>query len=121
MVFRIKPLEELTLGQRIALAFAIAVIVSLVLACVSFFLGGKAESATTEHEVCMDPTERERIRDIVLTGIDKGLEEQIRHLFEIWMKDSSDQPKRAMVGTSNAYSAHARARRQAVAWEPPVC
>jgi hypothetical protein len=115
----IKPLEELTLGQRIALAVAIVAIVSLILVCVGFFVG-EAESAPSEH-VCMDPTERERIRDIVLTGIDKGLEEQIKHLFEIWMKDASDQPKRAMVGTSNAYSAHARARRQAVAWDPPQC
>jgi hypothetical protein len=118
MAFRIKPLEELTLDQRASrslLAFAVVAIVALVL---SFVI---AESAPSEHKVCMDATERERIRDIVLNGIDRGLEEQIRHLFEIWMKDSSDQPKRAMVGTDNAYSAHVRARRQAVAWNPPEC
>jgi hypothetical protein len=49
------------------------------------------------------------------------LEEQIQRLFEIWMKDASDQPRRAMVGTHNAFSAHTRARRQAVQWDPPVC
>jgi hypothetical protein len=70
---------------------------------------------------CMDPTERERIRDIVLRGIDDGLKEQIQHLFEIWMKDISDQPRRAMVGTNNAVNAHVRARKQAVEWNPPTC
>jgi hypothetical protein len=70
---------------------------------------------------CMDPTERERIREIVLDGIDKGLGEQIRHLFEVWMKDASDQPRRAMVGTNNAFNAHVRARRQALAWNPTLC
>jgi hypothetical protein len=118
---RIKPLEELTLGQRIALAFAIVAVVSLVLICIGFLVG-EAESAPSEQvQVCMDATERERIRELVLSGIDKGLEEQIQRLFEIWMKDASDQPRRAMVGTNNAFSAHTRARRQAVQWDPPVC
>jgi hypothetical protein len=70
---------------------------------------------------CMDPTERERVRDIVLTGIDNGLKEQIQHLFETWMKDISDQPRRAMVGTNNAVNAHVRARKQAITWDPPSC
>lgn len=71
---------------------------------------------------CIDPTERERVRDIVLTGIDKGLEQAMTHLFTVWQKDpDTDQPKRAQVGTVNAINAHARARRLARAWEPPSC
>jgi hypothetical protein len=70
---------------------------------------------------CMDPTEREKVRDIVLNGIDQGLEKSIVHLFDIWTKDMSDQPRRAMVGTNNAVNAHARARKQALAWDPPAC
>jgi hypothetical protein len=70
---------------------------------------------------CMDPTEREKVRDIVLNGIDAGLEKSIVHLFDIWTKDLNDQPRRAMVGTNNAVNAHARARKQALAWDPPPC
>ena len=71
---------------------------------------------------CMDPTERERVRDISLRGIDKGLEEAMQHLYTVWYKDpNTEQPKRARVGTVNAINAHARARKYALDWTPPTC
>jgi hypothetical protein len=71
---------------------------------------------------CMDPTERERVRDISLRGIDQGLEAAMQHLYTIWQKDpNTEQPKRARVGTVNAINAHARARRYALDWSPPTC
>jgi hypothetical protein len=71
---------------------------------------------------CFDPTERERVRELSLVGIDKGLEQAISHLYTVWQKDpDSDQPKRAQVGVANAINAHARARRFTLAWMPPTC
>ena len=71
---------------------------------------------------CFDPTERERVREIALKGIDDGLQEAIAHLYSIWQKDpDSDQPKRAQVGVANAINAHARARKFTLAWQPPTC
>ena len=71
---------------------------------------------------CMDPTERERVRDIALHGIDKGLEEATQHLYSVWQKDpNTEQPKRARVGIVNAINAHARARKFALDWTPPTC
>ena len=71
---------------------------------------------------CMDPTERERVRDIALHGIDKGLEEATQHLYSVWQKDpNTEQPKRARVGIVNAINAHARARKFALDWIPPTC
>jgi len=71
---------------------------------------------------CMDPTERERVRDIALHGIDKGLEEATQHLYTVWQKDpNTEQPKRARVGIVNAINAHARARKFALDWSPPTC
>jgi len=71
---------------------------------------------------CMDPTERERVRDIALHGIDQGLEEATRHLYSVWQKDpNTEQPKRARVGIVNAINAHARARKFALDWTPPTC
>jgi hypothetical protein len=99
---------------------AITILIAVLIALATLFFLPDATSQQTKVE-CMDPTERERIRELVLNGIDKGLETQIQHLFEIWTKDASEQPKRAMVGTNNAFSAHVRARRQAIAWEPPIC
>jgi hypothetical protein len=104
--------ERLTVG--IGIGIGIALLATLVLMLL-------LEAQSKVQVDCMDPTERERIRDIVLTGIDNGLKEQIQHLFETWMKDISDQPRRAMVGTNNAVNAHVRARKQAIEWNPPMC
>jgi len=71
---------------------------------------------------CVEPTERERIRDIALKGIDDGLQKAMTHLFDIWQKDPQhDQPARAQVGTTNAINAHNRARKFALDWQPPSC
>jgi len=71
---------------------------------------------------CTDPTERERIREIALKGIDDGLQNAISHLFDVWQKDpQTSQPQRAQVGTTNAINAHIRARQHTLAWSPPIC
>jgi hypothetical protein len=106
----------MTREQRIALAVAIiTVLATLIMLATLDHAGSKVQID------CMDPAERENVRSLVLHGIDDGLHDQIKHLFETWTKDLSEQPKRAMVGTNNAVNAHARARKQALAWEPPPC
>src|SRR4029077_4149148 len=97
---------------------ALVALLTIVLTLVMLWALERAASSKVEID-CMDPTERENVRNIVLTGINKGLEEQIARLFETWMKDPSEQPKRAMVGTNNAVNAHVRARNQALKWAPP--
>jgi len=92
-----------------------------------FVVGGftlaSIETATANIPFdCMDPTERERVRDISLRGIDDGLKEAMQHLYTVWQKDpNTEQPKRARVGTVNAINAHARARKYALDWTPPSC
>lgn len=71
---------------------------------------------------CVDPTERERVRQLVFDGIDRGLVEAMAHLFDIWQRDpNTEQPRRAQVGTTNAVNAHSRARKLATIWNPPSC
>lgn len=101
---------------RLLIGLAIAIIILLGLMLVLERGEGKVPFD------CFDPTERERVRDISLAGIDKGLEQAVTHLYSVWQKDpDSDQPKRAQVGITNALNAHARARRFALAWNPPGC
>ena len=71
---------------------------------------------------CTDPTERERVRDLSLKAIDEGFEQAVAHLFSIWQKDpDTEQTRRAQVGMANTINAHARARKLALAWNPPSC
>lgn len=98
------------------LALAIAVVLAYTL--VSVF---KDAESKIPYD-CVDPTERERIRELAFKGIDDGLVRAMTHLFDVWQKDpQSDQPKRAQVGTTNAINAHNRARKFAIEWDPPSC
>jgi len=93
--------------------------VAITLAMLAFF---EREAVSKVAYDCIEPTERERIRDIALKGIDDGLQKAMAHLFDIWQKDPQhDQPARAQVGTTNAINAHNRARKFALDWQPPSC
>lgn len=70
---------------------------------------------------CIEPTERLKIREIVLQGIDEGLKLKVEDLFESWVRDPTEQPKRAQTGLTNAIGAHIRARDGALRWMPPPC
>jgi hypothetical protein len=99
----------------------VTLIIAILLAIILINVAKEDEAPAMVQVDCMDPIERERIREIVLNAVDTGLSEQIQHLFEVWTKDLSDQPKRAQVGTNNALNAHVRARKFALAWDPPRC
>ena len=93
--------------------------VAITLAMLAFF---EREAVSKVAYDCIEPTERERIRDIALKGIDDGLQKAMTHLFDIWQKDPQhDQPARAQVGTTNAINAHNRARKFALDWQPLSC
>ena len=102
----------------------VGIVVGLTTAAITLLVLGQFEREAEGNIQfdCMDPTERERVRDIALHGIDKGLEEATQHLYSVWQKDpNTEQPKRARFGIVNAINAHARARKFALDWTPPSC
>jgi hypothetical protein len=99
---------------------ALLVIVATV-ACTLIVLALLEREGQSQPQQCMNSEEREYLRALTLKGIDAAYQDQIMHLFDIWMKDSHDQPKRAVNGTQIAISAHVRARNNAIKWEPPPC
>ena len=97
-------------------------LITIILTLIVLALFEQREASSRVPFDCFDPTERERVREISLKGIDDGLQQAISHLYSIWQKDpDSDQPKRAQVGVANAINAHARARKFTLAWQPPTC
>jgi len=101
---------------RIAVGVATIVVTLLLLALLD------RDASSKVPFDCIDATERERVRQLVFDGIDKGLVDAMSHLFDIWTKDpQNSQPQRAQVGTTNAVNAHNRARKLAFAWDPPPC
>lgn len=100
----------------------VALAVGLITIVLTLILLALFEAQSKVAFDCFDATERERVREISLSGIDKGLEQAVAHLFDIWQRDpETQQPKRAQVGVTNALNAHSRARKYALAWAPPTC
>jgi hypothetical protein len=81
-----------------------------------------ASSQPAEVTVCVpDEDTRERIRVIMMDSLDEALHDQVKFLFQVWMKDDRGQPDRARVGARAAIRAHQAARKAALEWMPPIC
>ena len=123
----------MTVAQRFLLVIAIVLAILFGLAALGYFTGNWNEddalrpgyglaSAESRPEFCVsDEAARERIRAIMVDALDDALHDQIKLLFEVWMKDDRGQPERAKVGVRQAIKAHQGARKAALEWEPPLC
>jgi hypothetical protein len=128
-----KRLEDMSIGNRIAITVIIALVILLALAAIGFFTGnwnedegarpgyGLASAETHPEKPCMDEATRERIRGIMVEALDDALKNQTIHLFEIWLKDERGQPDRARTGVRQALRAYLGARRAVTEWMPPAC
>lgn len=99
----------------VLLVIAVAFMVVITLAMVY------GQSSSKARHLCMDDEQRERVRNIMADGIDAALKEHAKHLFDIWVKDSADQPGRAITGMHNGVDAYVRARASVLKWSPPKC
>ena len=52
------------------------------------------------------PRDDEYIRQLLLDAADEALRDRINGLFEVWMRDPTDQPRRALVGAHQAVNAY---------------
>ena len=80
----------------------------------------EARSAPAREE-CVEEKAREEVRNLALEGIDAGFKNHVELLFEVWVKDPNEQPRRAKVGMQANISAYLRARADALKWNPPSC
>jgi len=96
-------------------------IIILFLLLLAVLVGGQQQHSDERMTICVPTAERERIREVVLAGIDRALRDHVVKLFDIWMKDEHMQPKRAIDGMEVGISAHVRARSNALSWNPPHC
>lgn len=78
-------------------------------------------AAEAQQVECLSDEMRERVRVLMIEAIDDALKDQIMHLFETWMKDARDQPRRATIGARQAIRAYIGSREAAKVWSPPRC
>jgi hypothetical protein len=77
--------------------------------------------APAETSICIDADAREKVRAILLAGIEKGLKDHTVQVYNNWLSDPREQPERAIRGMRNGISAYVRSRTAAMKWSPPPC
>jgi hypothetical protein len=113
MSFRIKPLQELSLGNRIALTFAIVVIVLLLLACIGF-LSGRWEAQSEEQiEIYAGVPIDRKFLELDKKALDDAYSKHLLLLFDVWLKSGdAEGAKRFSNGMRIARTAYAAASRE---------
>jgi hypothetical protein len=102
-------LEDVSIGYRIAITVAIVLVILFALALFGYLTGGWDTPATAQS--LQPPTlskYEKRIVELDRAAIDNAYSNQITHLFQTWMKDDQDQPRRALTGAKQARSAYER-------------
>jgi hypothetical protein len=121
-----------TFGQRFLLTLILVIVLLFALAAIGYFTGNWNEdesarpgyglaSAETRPELCMDADTRERVRRLMFEALDNSLREKIESLFAVWLRDATDQPRRAQTGMNSALRAYVGARAAAMKFDPPEC
>lgn len=80
-------------------------------------------SAGETPVICMDKESHEKVRGLMLEGLDNALRTHIERLFTVWMKviDDPDQPARIRAGVQQAVHAWQVAREGVLKWHPMLC
>jgi hypothetical protein len=80
-------------------------------------------SAGETPVICMDNETHDRVRALMLEGLDNALRSHIERLFTVWMKvvDDADQPARIRTGVQQSVHAWQVAREGVLKWRPMLC
>jgi short subunit dehydrogenase-like uncharacterized protein len=101
----------------------VVIILALVIfaALIFVFARGQAEPAKAKPDcIPIDVPTRQKVKQILSDGLDEALKEQLKHVFEVWMKDERGQPDRAAFGVRQAIRAYLRSREGLETWAAKV-
>lgn len=93
----------------------------LVTAAAVLVLSVSATAPQKAPTACMDEDAAAQVRKLMTEGIEQAFRNHTVHIFETWMKDLTDQPRRARSGMRIAVMAYVGAREAIHEWVPPLC
>lgn len=101
----------------------IAAVVAIIANILMLLIISIANAVSPRPEVakCVTDEAREKIQKLVTDGIDEALKNHTKKMFEVWIQDDTDQPRRAVEGMKSGIRAYIRSRAATLHWEPPVC
>jgi len=71
--------------------------------------------------ICFTQQQRDHILEMSQRAIDDAFKTKVGDLFEVWVRDPTDQPRRAISGMQTNLSAYHRARNSIRLWDPAIC
>ena len=97
--------------NRLVVLSGIAIAILLGVALGGYLTGGwnvgpEEYSVASAEEPLIYSKHTERLLQLDREAVDNAYRDQIMHLFEIWMKDDTGQPARAIVGVRKASKAY---------------
>lgn len=98
----------------------ITLVVAIVLAIILFSIL-RDDKSGAEPLKCIDSELREKVRLLAMEGLDSAFRDRSQRLFEVWMSDEHDQPRRAQLGMQMAIRGYVHARDLELKWNPPAC
>ena len=102
-----KPLEDMSLGQRVAITVVIVLAILFALALIGY-LTGRWDTADAQQTLLSSKFDA-RLIALDKEALDEAYKSRVLHLFEVWMKDETGQPGRATVGVRQARRAYIEA------------
>jgi len=103
----VRSLEDMHVVQRILLAIIIVVIVTILLACVSYLSERRDAGAEIRAEASKWD---DHIDELEKQAIDEAFKRHIGQLYSVWVTDNYQPriPPKALVGARNARDAYVR-------------
>jgi hypothetical protein len=95
-------LEDMSVGNRIMLTVAILIIILILVACVGYWTGRWDADVAAAEPAPVPSQYGDRLLALDREAIERAYSSQVQQLFATWMKDSTGQPNRALVGINNA-------------------
>jgi nitric oxide reductase large subunit len=103
---KFKPLEDMSIGQRIVFTVVLVIVLLLLLAAFGYLTGRWEEAAAAPAPISPYET---RLIALDREAIDNAYRSKVEQLFGVWLKDETGQPGRAVVGVTQARKAYAGA------------
>jgi len=124
-----KRLEDISLGNRIAITIIIVLVVLFALALIGYLSGRwEAEAAQTQHTEPMWVPSKwdDEIDELERQALGEAFKKHIMQLYSVWVTDNYQPriPPKALVGARNARDAYIRSmesiekRQQLPKWKP---
>jgi hypothetical protein len=112
------------LTRSIVVVLLVAVILAAIGVGSAAVSRSRFQLASTEFEpiACVpDEETKEKIRNILLEATTEALKNHVVRMHEIWMRDDTNQPKRATNGVRQGIRAFISGHTFVKQWNPPLC